>query len=69
MNEQQPPSVLTTVLVTMFLGVFGLIPMCLGMSDARRVGAETGRYPIAFVITLIMMAGLAYAVNDQYHLF
>lgn len=54
--EARPPSGATTLLVTVFFGVFGLIPMLMHSAEARRIGRgdETSRYVGAFVFGLVI---------------
>jgi len=42
------PSVTGTVLVTLFFGIFGLIPAVLNSNRARAMGAPTSKYWAAF---------------------
>lgn len=49
----QLPSRVPTVLVTLFFGLFGLIPAAIATSDARAAGIATGRYWAAFWLTLL----------------
>jgi hypothetical protein len=51
--DAQLPSRVPTVLVTLFFGLFGLIPAAVATSHARTIGINTGRYWAAFVWTLL----------------
>jgi hypothetical protein len=46
------PSRVKTVLITLFFGLFGLIPAYIDGRKAERQGASPGRYYVAFGITL-----------------
>lgn len=47
-----------TVLVTLFFGIFGIIPAATASSEAARNGYPTGGYWAAFVLILILQMGL-----------
>jgi hypothetical protein len=55
------PSRVATVLITLFFGLFGLIPAYLHGKQAERQGVSPGRYYVAFAITLVASI-VAYAV-------
>ncbi len=50
----QLPSRVPTVLVTLFFGLFGLIPAVIATNEARAAGSPTGRYWAAFWLTLLV---------------
>jgi hypothetical protein len=50
---QERPSYVPTILVTLFFGLFGLIPAILHARMARERGYETSGYWISFVVTIV----------------
>lgn len=48
-----PPAVTSTVLITLFFGLFGLIPATIGSGKAKAVGQPGGRYWSAFGFTYL----------------
>lgn len=54
-----PPSVLPTVLTTLFFGPFGAIAAGLAAGRARRAAQPRGRYWAAFAIALVVPATIA----------
>ena len=59
----QLPGVGTTVLVTLFLGLFGLIPATIHTNRAASMGAPTTRYWKAFGWTMVPGALIAVALS------
>ena len=75
-NQQRPqvyqvaviPTIATTLLITLFFGLFGLIPAVTHTSRARAMGQPTNKYWITFgavmgvavVFTLILIGGGAH---------
>jgi hypothetical protein len=55
------PSATPTILITIFFGVFGLIPAAVQSSNAGREGVNSNKYWKAFGITFVCVL-LAYAV-------
>ncbi len=55
----EPPSVVPTVLITIFFSVFGLIPAAVAAGQAGRNGHDTSRYWKAFLITFLAETLLA----------
>jgi hypothetical protein len=72
-TQAQLPSRMPTVLVTLFFGLFGLIPAAVATSQARTTGINTGRYWAAFgwtllasfLLWLLLVALLASAVANS----
>jgi hypothetical protein len=74
----QPPAITTTVVITLFFGLFGLIPASMHSSRAREMGQPTGKYWKAFWITfgveiaiivlfyVIVFAAIANSVGYSY---
>lgn len=48
------PSLTPTILVTVLLGIWGVIPAAIAASQAKRSGHATRRYWDAFVVTLVL---------------
>lgn len=53
-DETLLPSAAPTVVITLFFGLFGLIPAAVATSHARAAGVSTNRYWAAFGWTLLM---------------
>ena len=52
------PVITTTVLITVFFGLFGLIPASLHTSRARDAGQQTNKYWQAFGLTFGIMVAV-----------
>jgi hypothetical protein len=52
--EEDLPSKTPTVVITIFFGLFGLIPAAIATSDARAAGVRTGRYWASFGWTMLV---------------
>lgn len=48
------PSLVPTVLITLFFGIFGLIPAAMGASKAQAAGMDGSRYWKAFGLVLVI---------------
>lgn len=53
-DEAALPSRTPTVLITLFFGLFGIIPAAVATAQARAEGVQTGRYWAAFAWTLVL---------------
>jgi hypothetical protein len=52
------PSIVGTLLTTVFFGVFGLIPATLNSGRARRLGVRTARYWVTFGLVFVVQCVL-----------
>lgn len=55
----EPPSLVPTVLITLFFGLFGLIPASIASNEARRNGQDGAPYWKAFWLVLLSMVVLS----------
>ena len=46
------PGIATTLVITLFFGIFGLIPAASASSKAKALGQPTGKYWAAFAIPM-----------------
>lgn len=66
-SVEPPPGLALTIVITLFFGLFGLIPAALAAGKARRAGHSEGRYWIAFGTSLaaavLALSGILVAVS------
>ncbi|WP_425954781.1 TIR domain-containing protein [Xylanimonas sp. McL0601] len=64
------PSVATTVWITLFFGIFGVIPAAIHSSNAHQVGRSAARYWIAFLVIFCVwvyaVGAVGYALSQGY---